>query len=176
MIHDLAGGEGGTHPGVLHELMALAGPDARARLHAEYGGFFRIVAHELGELSSSSSNSSNPRDHWRLHYDPEDRSTASSDSSNPRGPPGVWEGRRLAGEPEDHQMLVALTEYAHLLEYVCSRPNGASVLSGFCRSLRSQRIRGEYPFHPLPGGLVEERFHARRAEGFSGVGAERGNR
>ena len=92
MIHDLAGGEGGTHPGVLHELMALTGPDARARLHAEYGSFFCIVAHELGELSSSSSDSSNPRDHGRLYRDMEERSTSSSDLSNPRGPPGAREG------------------------------------------------------------------------------------
>jgi len=174
MMQDLSGGEGGTQPGVLHVLMALAGPVAQAQLRAEYRSFFRIVAHELGELSSSSSDSSNPRDHWRLYQDLEERSTASSDSSNPRGLPGAWEGRRLAGVPEDHQSLVALTEYAHLLEYVCSQPNGASVLSGFRRCLRSQRIRGEYPFHPLPEGLVEERFHARRAEGFSGGNVEGG--
>ena len=156
MVQDLAGGEGSTQPGVLHVLMALAGPIDQAQLRAEYRSFFRIVAHELGEISSSSSELSNPRDHWRLYRDLEERSTASSDSSNPRGPPGAWEGRRLGRVPEDHQSLVALTEYAHLLEYVRSQPNGASVLSSFCHCLCSQRIRGEYPFYPLPDGLVED--------------------
>ena len=172
MVQDLAGGEGSARPGVLHVLMALAGPVAQVQLRAEYRGFFRIVAYELGELSSSSSDSSNPRDHGRLYRDLEERSTSSSDSLNPRGPPGAREGRRLGRVPEDHQSLVALTEYAHLLEYVRSQPTGASVLSGFRRSLRSQRTRGEYPFYPLPEGLVEERFHARHAKGFSGVNVE----
>jgi len=167
MVRDLAGGEGSAQPGVLHVLIALAEPMARSHLRDEYHRFFRLVAHELGEISSSSSDSSNPHDPARYYnVDMEESSFDSADSSNPREPPGAREERSVVGLRGDHHSLVALTEYAQFVEYVRSQPNGAGVVAGFRRSVRSLRARGEYPFHPLPEGLVEGRFHVRHVRGF----------